>query len=81
VQTLCQEKGVAPVQGLLLTHDPVLSLAQAVAKGAMQTIMSPMMTASQADYSSASICTLRTMMADNFTIKKRVIPFLPPLPL
>jgi hypothetical protein len=32
-QTLCPEKGVAPCQGLLLAHAPMLALAQAVAKG------------------------------------------------
>jgi hypothetical protein len=62
------KKGVTPVQGLLLTHAPILALTQAEAKGAMQTIMSSMMTTRQAAPSSASIHALRTTTADGFTI-------------
>jgi hypothetical protein len=74
-------KGVTPVQGLLLAHTPVFALAQAAATGSMQTIMSPMMTASQAASSSASIHTLRTTTTDASSILKKTILFLPPLPL
>jgi hypothetical protein len=42
------KKGVTPCQGFLLSHTPVLTLAQAVAKRVTQIIMSPMMTASKA---------------------------------
>jgi hypothetical protein len=78
-QILCLEKGVAPVQGLLLAHAPVLALAQAAATGAMQTIMSPMMTSSQADPSSASICTLRIPTMDITIVPRKAVLFLPPL--
>jgi hypothetical protein len=80
VWTLCWEKGIAPCQGLLHAHAPVLALAQAVAKGAMQIIMSPVMTASKAVPSSVSICT-ETMMMDKSTVQKKTIASLPRLPL
>jgi hypothetical protein len=70
VQALCLEKGVAPIQGLLLAHAPVLDLAQAAAKGVMQTIMSPMMTAMKAVPSIASIHTQMTTMTGKSTIPK-----------
>jgi hypothetical protein len=71
VQTLCLQKGAAPTPGLLFAHTLVLALAQAAAKGAMQTIMSPIMTASQTVPSSASIYTLRMTTTEDFTVQKK----------
>jgi hypothetical protein len=81
LRTLYPEKEVAPVQGLLLAHNLVLAPAQAAAKGAMQTIMSPMMTARQAAPSSTSMRTLMKTTSDNFAIQIKAILFLPTLPL
>jgi hypothetical protein len=79
VWTLYPEKGVAPCQGLLLAHAPVLALAQTAAKGATQITMALMMTASQAAPSSASIHTWTTTTTDKSTIWRKATPFLPPL--
>jgi hypothetical protein len=65
------EKGVAPCQVLLLAHVSILALAQAVAKGAVQIIMSPMIIASKAVPSSPSICTQTMKTTDKSTIQKR----------
>jgi hypothetical protein len=67
-RTLCPKKGVAPCQGLLLTHDLVLALAQTAAKG--RTTMSPRMMASQAAPSSASIHTWTTIFGHVHCPKK-----------
>jgi hypothetical protein len=81
VQTLCPEKGVAPCQGLHLAITPVLALAQAAAKGAMQIIIIfLMMTASKAVPSSSSIHIWMMRTRDEFTIKKKTNASLPPSP-
>ncbi len=58
-----------------------LGFAQAIAKGATQIIMSPMITISRAISSSTSIRTWTTRMRDESTAQKKTIAFLPPLPL
>jgi hypothetical protein len=79
--TLCLEKEVAACQGLLLAHALILTLSQAVAKGAMWIIMSPMMTTSKAVPSSASIYTWSMKTKDQSTVQKKTKASLPPLPL
>ncbi len=69
--TLCPEKGVAPYQGLLLAHAPVLVLAQAGTKGAIWNIMSSMMTAREAVPSSKVICTWTMRTTDKFTVQQK----------
>ncbi len=59
---ICLEEGVDLVQDLL--HTLVLSLALAQAAGAMTTIMSTKMIASQVQPPSPGIRTLRTTMRD-----------------
>ncbi len=76
--TLCQKKGVALVQDLLLALVPVLALAQAAVAGATPIIMCLMMTASQAYLSSMITCTLSTTMTDKSIVLMKAILFLPP---
>ncbi len=76
---ICPEEGVDLIQDLLCALDLGLPLAQAA--GAMTTIMSTKMIASQAQPPSAGICTLRTTMTDVTIAWTKEIPFLPPSPL
>jgi hypothetical protein len=78
---LLLEKGVDLVQDLLCTLVLILGLALAQAAGAMTTIMSTKMIASQVQPSSAGICTPRMTMTDITIIWTKAIPFLPPSPL
>ncbi len=80
VQTLFPEKGVALCQDLLLAHTLDLDLAPTTAKEAPQITMSPMMTASQAAPSSATIHTptTATTTTDESTVSKRQYRFCHP---
>jgi hypothetical protein len=73
---ICLEQEVNLVQNLL--HALNLGLASAHAVGAMATIMSIKMIASQAHPPSTGTCTpLRVTMADAFIALAKAIPFLP----
>ena len=73
---ICPEEGVDFVPDLL--HTLVLVLALAQAAGAMKTIMSNNMIASQAQTPNAGVCTPRTMMTDITIARTRLIAFSPP---
>jgi hypothetical protein len=70
------EKGVNLVPDLLHALALVLGLAQAA--GAMKTIMSNNMIASQAQPPNVGVCILRMMMMDITIARTRGIAFLPP---
>jgi hypothetical protein len=76
VPAIYSEEGVDLVQDLPCIL--VLGLALAQVAGAMATIISFKMIASQMQPPNAGICTMRMTMTDNIIPRTKTIPFLPP---